>query len=49
MSGWLIGLVGLIYAGVCVDQYSQGNTGWAVIYFGYALANIGSIMVLMRL
>lgn len=49
MSGWLVALVGVIYLAVCVDQYRQGNTGTAVMFFGYALANVGVIMQVARL
>ena len=41
MSAWLIGLTGLIYLGVAVDQYVKGAGAMAVVYFGYALANVG--------
>ncbi len=41
MSGWLIGLTGIIYAYVCVEQFMKGNPGMGIAYFGYAVANIG--------
>ena len=41
MSAWLIALTGLIYAGVAVDQYLKGAGAMSIVYFGYALANIG--------
>lgn len=41
MSAWLIALTGFIYAGVAVDQYLKGAGSMAVVYFGYALANVG--------
>lgn len=38
MSGWLIGLVGVIYLGVATCEYRDGNTGMALTFVGYALA-----------
>jgi sorbitol-specific phosphotransferase system component IIC len=42
MSGFLIAITGLIYLYVCLEQYFKyGNIAMAVVYFGYALANVG--------
>lgn len=41
MSGWLIALCGLIYAGVAIDQALVKNWPMVVIYSGYAFSNIG--------
>ena len=41
MSGWLIALTGLIYAGVEVEQGLKGNTPMCLTYLGYAFANVG--------
>lgn len=41
MSGWLIALCGLIYAGVAIDQAMVKNWPMVVIYSGYAFSNIG--------
>ena len=41
MSGWLIILVTVIYAGIAVDQLFKGNIPMGVVYAGYAFANIG--------
>lgn len=49
MSGWLIGLVGLIYLGVAVSEYRGGNTGMALTFVGYSVANVGLIMAQARL
>jgi hypothetical protein len=48
MSAPLIALVGLIYLGVVVTEALRGNAGWAVAYFGYAIANVGWIMALPK-
>jgi hypothetical protein len=44
MSQPLIYFVMIIYAAVAVDQYLKGNTGMAIAWAGYSLANIGLAM-----
>jgi hypothetical protein len=41
MSGWLIALCGLIYAGVAVDQGLRGNWAMLIVYSGYSFSNVG--------
>lgn len=41
MSGWLIALTGLIYAGVAVEQGLKDNIPMCLTYLGYAFANVG--------
>ena len=41
MSGWLIAVCGLIYAGVAVDQAARGNWPMCIVYAGYSFSNIG--------
>lgn len=41
MSAWLIALTGLIYLAVAVDQALKGAGAMAVVYLGYAGANVG--------
>lgn len=42
MSGGLIAITGLIYFGIFVEQaFKYQNTQMALVYFGYALANVG--------
>ena len=41
MSGWLIALTGLIYAGVAIEQGLKGNMPMCLTYLGYAFANVG--------
>lgn len=41
MSAWLVALTGLIYLYICVEQVLKGNFPMGVVYFGYALANVG--------
>jgi hypothetical protein len=49
VSAWLLALVAIIYLAVAIDQNHQGNTGFALMYFAYALANIGAILAVVRL
>lgn len=44
MSGWLVALTGGIYAYIAVEQGLKGNSSMAIVYFGYALANVGLYM-----
>lgn len=41
MSQFLIVITGLIYLGVAIDQYFKGGIGQAVMFFGYAIGNVG--------
>lgn len=43
MSTPLIALVTLIYVGVAVSELYVGRPGMAVVFGGYALANLGLI------
>jgi hypothetical protein len=45
MSILLIALTGIAYAGVAVDQSLKGNTPMAIVYAGYALANVGMLLL----
>lgn len=48
MSGWLIGLTGLIYTYVFVDQFLRGNSAMGIAYLGYAFSNIGLYMAVTK-
>lgn len=41
MSQFLVTVTGLIYLWVSVNEFAKGNTGTAVMFFGYAAANVG--------
>ncbi len=43
MSSTLIAIVTLIYLGVCASEWHSGNTAMALVFFGYAVANVGLI------
>lgn len=44
MSQPLIILTGLIYAWIALEQAAKGNTPVALMFAGYAFANIGIYM-----
>ena len=48
MSANLIALCGLIYVYVSVEQALHKQTWLALLYFGYAVANIGAYMIAVR-
>lgn len=45
MSSFLIAIVTVIYAGVCLSALWDGNNGLAVMFGAYALANVGVLMM----
>lgn len=44
MSTPLILCVGVVYLLVAVDQWRKGDSGMALAWLGYALANVGLAM-----
>jgi hypothetical protein len=44
MSGGLVVLTGVIYAYIAGEQAFKGDASMAIVYFGYALANVGLYM-----
>lgn len=46
MSTWLVYAVTAAYASVAVDQFIKDNMPGAIMYAGYAIANIGVIGML---
>lgn len=45
MSPWLIIITGLIYVYIAIEQAYRGNIPIGVMYFGYALGNAGSYLL----
>lgn len=43
MSGWLIGIVTVIYCGVAISFWFEGKPGMALTFLGYSVANVGLI------
>jgi hypothetical protein len=47
MSSHLIAIVGVIYAGIAIDQFARSNPAMGIVYAGYAFSNVG-LWVLAR-
>jgi TM2 domain-containing membrane protein YozV len=45
MSAWLIAAIGLVYFIVAIDQFMKGGIGTGIMFIGYALGNVGLVMV----
>ena len=45
MSTWLLIFVTVIYVLIAISFYREDNVGMAITFDGYALANIGLIVV----
>ena len=48
MSGFLIGVVTVIYAGTAVSLWIENNKGMALCFLGYCVANVGLILSLQK-
>lgn len=44
ISGWLMGIVAVIYAGVVVALLYEGHPWRALMFAGYVIAQIGIIL-----
>jgi hypothetical protein len=45
MSTWLIAVIGVVYFAVACDQFFKGGVGTGIMFLGYALGNVGLVMV----
>jgi hypothetical protein len=45
MSTWLIAAMGVVYFVVALDQFWKGGIGTGIMFIGYALGNVGLVMV----
>jgi hypothetical protein len=45
MSTWLIAAMGFVYFIVAIDQFLKGGTGTGIMFLGYALGNVGLVLV----
>jgi len=45
MSTWLIAAMGVVYFIVALDQFWKGGVGTGIMFIGYALGNVGLVMV----
>ena len=44
MANWLIGAVTLVYAAVALCRAYEGKWGMSLVFFAYAIANIGLVL-----
>lgn len=44
MSGWLLGVIAVLYLGTAISYAWQRNGGMALVFFAYAVANVGLIL-----
>jgi|TARA_R100000005_G_scaffold95595_1_gene77772 hypothetical protein len=49
MSGWLVALTGFIYLYVSIEMLFKSDHALSIVYFGYALANVGLYLAVTRL
>lgn len=45
MSTWLIAAMGFVYFIVAIDQFMKGGVGTGIMFVGYAIGNVGLILV----
>lgn len=45
MSTWLIAGMGIVYFVVAIDQFIKGGVGTGIMFLGYAMGNVGLVMV----
>ena len=43
MSSWLTGFIAVVYIIVAVSEWYGGRHGFSLMFFSYALANVGVI------
>ena len=48
MNAWLIGFIGIIYLFVAVQFIMKGQVGMGISFLGYALGNVGLVMVTLQ-
>ena len=48
MSAGLIAIVTVIYIGVAASEWHAGSLGLSIAFAGYAVANVGLILIAMR-
>jgi hypothetical protein len=45
VSTWLIAAMGVVYFVVAMDQFYKGGVGTGIMFLGYAMGNVGLVMV----
>ena len=49
MNSWLIGFIGIVYTVVAIQFFMKGQIGMGISFLGYALGNVGLVMVTLQL
>jgi hypothetical protein len=49
MNAWLIGGIGIVYTIVAAQFFMKGQIGMGLSFLGYALGNVGLVMVTLQL
>jgi hypothetical protein len=49
MNSWLIGFIGCVYTLVAIQFFMKGQVGMGISFLGYALGNVGLVMVTLQL
>jgi hypothetical protein len=49
MNAWLIGFIGCVYTFVAIQFFMKGQIGMGISFLGYALGNVGLVMVTLQL
>jgi hypothetical protein len=49
MNAWLIGFIGFVYLAVAIQFFMKGQVGMGISFLGYALGNVGLVMVTLQL
>lgn len=49
MNAYLIGFIGIVYTLVAIQFFMKGQVGMGISFLGYALGNVGLVMVTLQL
>lgn len=49
MNSWLIGIIGIVYTVVAVQFFLKGQVGMGISFLGYALGNVGLVIVTLQI
>jgi len=48
MNAWLIGMIGIVYFYVGITFIMKGQVGMGISFLGYALGNVGLVLVTLQ-
>jgi hypothetical protein len=49
VNSWLIGIIGIVYTVVAVQFFLKGQVGMGISFLGYALGNVGLVIVTLQI